>query len=122
MSIASHLHKNTDKTPNADGNKSSETTAMVTSEFHKFLADIEDLIKETNLLNGDELAKAKAEINNRIHTAKVAIGDASNTVAKQAKDTATNTNAYVHEQPWQVIGAIGVAGFLLGYMLSRPSK
>lgn len=72
-------------------------------------------------MTGEELVKAKAELSKRIDTAKVSMTDASHSIAEQAKKTATITNNYAHEQPWQVIGAGSAIGFLLGYLLARRS-
>lgn len=104
---------------NSDGNKSSETTAAVSSEFKKFLADIEDLVKATNLLTGEELAKAKDELNKRFTAAKASMSDVSSNITEKAKKTAAYSNTYVHEKPWQAICGVSVIGFLVGYLLAR---
>ncbi len=91
------------------------------SEFYNFLADIEDLFIATSTLTGDELVKAKAELSKRINTAKASMTDASHSIAEQAQKTATITNTYAHDKPWQVIGAGSAIGFLLGYLLARRS-
>lgn len=89
------------------------------SEFYNFLADIEDLVQATNLLTGEELVKAKAELSKRINSAKVSMTDVSHSIAERAQKTANITNTYAHDKPWQVIGAGSAIGFLLGYLLAR---
>lgn len=89
------------------------------SEFYNFLADIEDLVKATNLLTGEELVKAKAELSKRINTAKASMNGVSQSITEQAKKTAIITDTYAHDKPWQVIGAGSAIGFLLGYLLAR---
>ncbi len=37
----------------------------------------------------------------------------------RARKTAETTNTYVHEQPWNAIGASAAVGLLLGYLLAR---
>lgn len=106
---------------NVNSKTSSSKGGMVSSELYKFLADIEDLVKATNLLTGEELAKAKAELNERIATAKVSVAHLGNKMAHQARKTAGITNNYVHDQPWQVIAGGTVIGFLFGYLLARRS-
>lgn len=93
--------------------------SMASNEFHKFLADIEDLVKAATSLTGEDLAKAKVQLNERIATAKESLADVSNSVANKAKKAAHISNNYVHDQPWQVIGAGSVIGFLLGVMIAR---
>lgn len=121
MTTPLHRSENAGNGQNIDSKKSSSTGGMVSSELYKFLADIEDLVKATNLLTGEELAKAKAELSERIAAAKVSVENIGGRLAHQARKTASFTNNYVHDQPWQVIGGGTVIGFLLGYLLARRS-
>lgn len=104
-----------------DAGAQSDTTSNLTREFHNFVADIEDLIKATANLTGDDLNRAKAKLNQRIAAAKGSVEDMSETIAKRARKTAESTNTYVHEQPWTAIGASAAVGLLLGYLLARRS-
>jgi|SRR5688572_23677430 ElaB/YqjD/DUF883 family membrane-anchored ribosome-binding protein len=99
----------------------SEVTSGVAREFHSFVADIEDLIKATTSLTGEELNRAKAKLNQRIASAKSSVEDISETVVNRARKTAETTNTYVHEQPWTAVGVGAAAGLLVGYLLSRRS-
>lgn len=96
-----------------------DAASGISREFHNFVADIEDLVKATSSLTGDDLAKAKAKLNERIAHAKESLDDVSGGLATRARQTAAITNNYVHEQPWQAIGASAAIGFLLGFALSR---
>lgn len=95
--------------------------SSVSREFHNFLADIEDLIKEATSLTGDDLARAKVKLNARIATAKASAEDMSESVVQRARQTANVTNAYVHEQPWKAVGASAAIAFLLGLVIARRS-
>ena len=44
--------------------------AGVSREFSNFIADIEDLLKETATLTGDDLSRAKAAISARVSAAR----------------------------------------------------
>lgn len=98
-----------------------EVTSGVAREFHSFVADIEDLIKATTNLTGEELTRAKAKLNQRIASAKTSVEDMSETIVNRARKTAETTNTYVHEQPWNAIGASAAVGLLVGYLLARRS-
>mgnify|MGYP006184082455 CR=1 FL=1 len=98
-----------------------DVTSGLAREFHSFVADIEDLIKATTNLTGDELSRAKAKLNQRIAAAKGSVEDMSETIVNRARKTAESTNTYVHEQPWNAIGASAAVGLLLGYLLARRS-
>jgi ElaB/YqjD/DUF883 family membrane-anchored ribosome-binding protein len=93
--------------------------AAVSREFHNFVADIEDLVKATTLLTGEELALAKAKLSERVATAKQSVEEISGAIMQQARKSAAVTNDYVHEQPWKAIGAGAAIGFLLGFVLAR---
>jgi ElaB/YqjD/DUF883 family membrane-anchored ribosome-binding protein len=85
----------------------------VSREFQSFLADIEDLIKETTSLTGEELAHARARLNARVATAKASVEGMGDNIVQRAKQSATVTNEYVHEQPWKALGASTAIAFLL---------
>lgn len=98
-----------------------QKSSAISNEFHSFLNDIEDLFKATTSLTGDDLARAKAKLSERIDAAKETAEELSENIVQRARKTADITNHYVHEQPWTVIGAGAAAGFLLGYLLARRS-
>ena len=91
----------------------------VAQEFHNFLSDIEDLIKATTSLTGEELTRAKAKLNERVAMAKGSVEDMSDTIAVQVRKTAASTSDYVHAEPWKAIGAGAALAFLLGIVLAR---
>lgn len=93
--------------------------STVSREFQNVLADIEDLIKATTSLTGDELARAKVRLGERVAFAKKYATDTGNAIALRARDAAGKTDAYVHEQPWKVIGASAAVAFLLGLLIAR---
>lgn len=96
-----------------------EASSGVAREFNNFIADIEDLIKATTSLTGEDLQKAKAKLNARIASAKESAAEVSESVITRARQTAETTNTYVHEKPWSAIGASAAIGLLLGYLLAR---
>ena len=114
MSILSNSAKK-----NSDKQRVQAAATEVNHEFNNFVSDIENLIKETASLTGDELAQAKIKINQRIASAKQSISSVSSTVAEQARKTASATNEYVHEKPWAAIGTGAVVSFALGLLLSH---
>lgn len=96
-----------------------QASADVAKEFKSFLNDIEDLFQSTTSATGEDLVNAKAQLKQRISSAKEVIGDASSNVFQQARKTAALTNNYVHEQPWTVIGTGVALSFLVGFLLAR---
>lgn len=103
----------------AHGSASQPARSAVSHELHSFFADIEDLIKATTSLTGEDLEKAKAKLNERVSAAKASVEQMGNAVADGARTTARMTDAYVHDHPWQAVGAGAVIGLLLGVALGR---
>lgn len=91
----------------------------VSEEFHNFLSDVEDLVKDTTSLTGDDLARAKEKLGARLASAKESLAEAGGVVADHARKTAKATDTYVHEQPWKAIGIGATVGLLLGFALAR---
>ena|SRR5437762_1973091 len=90
-------------------------------EFHSFLADIEDLIKATTSLTGEDLATAKSKLNARIAAARNSVVEISDSVSQRVRKSAVTTNNFVHDKPWQAIGIGAVVGMLLGVVIGRRS-
>lgn len=104
---------------NADETSKSNGVSNVAREFNNFVNDIENLIKATSNLTGEELQKAKEKLNERISVAKQCATEMGEAVADRARKTAETTNSYVHDQPWSAVGASAAVGVLLGYVLAR---
>lgn len=91
----------------------------LSNEFHNFVTDVEDLVKSTTSLTGDDLVRAKAKLGARITAAKQSASEMGTAIADRARHTAKVTNTYVHEQPWQAIGIGAALGLLVGFGLAR---
>lgn len=114
-----------DASPNGQADPSAAPTiggvvqAGVSREFHNLFTDIEDLVKSTTSLTGDDLARAKAKLSARVAAARESLGKMGVVIADRARNTATATDGYVHERPWQAIGIGAALGLVAGYMLAR---
>lgn len=116
MSILSHsAQADTDTTKE----RIHEASSDISHEFKSFVSDVERLIKETATLTGDDLARAKIKLNQRINVAKHSINNASHTLLDEARKTASVTNEYVHDKPWAFIGAGAVISFALGVLIGQ---
>lgn len=111
-SIAKKLHVN-----GGSRDEVHDKYADVANNFRHFVQDIDALVKATANLSGEELANAKAKLNERISQAKSAADTFGASLAERATKTAETANNYVHEKPWPVIGAGAALGFLAGYLL-----
>jgi len=91
----------------------------VAQQFHMFIADIENLVKDATSLTGDELAQAKFKLSARIAKAKAATETGASNIMQRARHTAAATNSYVHKQPWKAVGTGAALAFLLARALSK---
>jgi ElaB/YqjD/DUF883 family membrane-anchored ribosome-binding protein len=94
-------------------------TSRVSREFQSFLADVEDLIKATTSLSGDDLDRAKAKLGERIELAKKTVEEMGGAISDQARSSAKATDTYVHEHPWQALGIGAAVSLLVGMVLAR---
>lgn len=97
----------------------SATAAGASGEFHNFISDIEDLITSMTSLTGEDLARAKARLSERVSAAKESIAEAGDEVAQRARKAARDTNHYVREHPWQAVGIGAALGLLIGILAAR---
>ena len=88
-------------------------------ESSHLMSDLGDMIKSATPFSADDLARAKASITARVTAARDSVVKFGGDVATRARSTATATDAYVHEKPWQAIGIGAAAGLLIGLLLAR---
>lgn len=103
----------------AAADKAEGLLSDASSEFHNFIADVEDLVKDTSTLTGEDLKRAKAKLSARLESARSSAAEMGGAIAKRSRHAAVATNDYVHEQPWKAIGTGAVVGLLVGFILAR---
>ncbi len=101
------------------GAKTNQIAENASSEFQNFVADVEDLVKETTTLTGEDLRRAKAKLSARLAEAKESVVEMGGEIAQRAKKGAIATDEFVHEQPWKAIGAGAAIGLVVGFLLAR---
>jgi ElaB/YqjD/DUF883 family membrane-anchored ribosome-binding protein len=94
----------------------------IAQEFQNFVADLEDLIKASTSLTGDDLARAKANLYARVAAARAFVEEMPGTISARASKTARLADEYVREQPWQTIGITAAVGLLVGFLLGRRGQ
>ena len=100
--------------------KAAEDTASGASrEFQNFVADMEDLASKATSVTGEELTRVKVKLTERVAAAKQSIQEMSDAVVQGTRKSATATNKYVHDQPWQAVGIGAAVGVLFGFLLGR---
>lgn len=103
----------------AIGSQAETILNNASSELHDFIADIEDLVKQTTTLTGEDLNKVKAKLSARLSEAKESATEIGGMMKQRVRQSAISTNEYVHDQPWKAIGAGAAVGLLIGFALAR---
>lgn len=89
------------------------------ADFKAVVADAEALIKATANQGGEKLAEVRAKAEESIRVAKSRMMEAQVALLARTKEAAKATDVYVHENPWQAIGAAAGIGLLIGWLMGR---
>jgi ElaB/YqjD/DUF883 family membrane-anchored ribosome-binding protein len=89
----------------------------LSTEFHNFVADVEDLLKASSMLSGEDIAGIKAKLEERVAAARASIGHVSETITEKSRGTIKNIDDFVRDRPWQAAGIGVAAGLLIGLLL-----
>ena len=88
------------------------------SEVRNLIADVEDLIKRVAHVDDADLARARAKLERTLASTKASLHNGTERVRTSAKQAATNTDHYVHENPWSAVGIAAAAGAAIAVLLS----
>ncbi len=100
----------------ADATQAKEKLA---ADFRAVMDDIDALMTATGKEAEGEVKVLRARIQDRLSGAKEKLLDAQHEAVRRAKDAAVATDDYVHEKPWQAIGAAAAIGLALGVLIGR---
>jgi ElaB/YqjD/DUF883 family membrane-anchored ribosome-binding protein len=83
------------------------------------LNDAEALLREAASATGERATQLREQALASLKQTREALYDAQDEVLAQGRRAVRATDEYVHDNPWQAIGVAGMAGLLLGVLLSR---
>jgi len=83
------------------------------------LTDAEELLREAAASSGDKASELRERAMVSLKRTREALYDAQDAVIERGRKAARVTDDYVHDNPWQAISVAGVAGLLLGLLISR---
>ncbi len=95
------------------------TKDQLIADFNVVVADAEALLKATANQGGEKLAEVRARAEASLRVAKSRLLDAQNALVAKTREAAKATDQYVHEKPWNAIGAAASLGLLIGFLLGR---
>ena len=99
-------------------------TARGVSDFangqvNTFLDNVEDLTKALKDVDTPDIARVRAKVKMALAAAKSAVADTATQLRSQARQVGKQTDGFVRDNPWQVIGIAALVGLAVGIFASR---
>jgi ElaB/YqjD/DUF883 family membrane-anchored ribosome-binding protein len=91
----------------------------IVSEFRDLAASLDELLEASGVDGSDAIAELKAKAADRVKQAKAAITKIERNAVQAAKDVATKSDDYVHDNPWTSIAVGAGVGLVLGLLIGR---
>jgi len=88
-------------------------------QVRSFLDNVEDLTKALKDVDSHDIAKVRAKVKIALAAAKSAVADTASQLRDQAQQVGKQTDVYVRDNPWQVIGIAALVGLAVGIFASR---
>jgi ElaB/YqjD/DUF883 family membrane-anchored ribosome-binding protein len=88
-------------------------------EFSNLVEAMEDVFAAAAEDGGEKLSELKAQAEARLKKARAQLGMVEKSALAKARKIATDSDDYVHENPWTAIGVGAGVGLLLGLLIGR---
>jgi ElaB/YqjD/DUF883 family membrane-anchored ribosome-binding protein len=88
-------------------------------EFSNLVAAMEDVFAAASEDGGERLSELKEQAQASLKKAKARLGAMEKTAVAKARKFASESDDYVHENPWTAIGVGAGIGLLLGLLIGR---
>lgn len=88
-------------------------------EVQKLLIEVEELIERVSESVDPEVSRVRSRVTEAVERTRRAMHDRATGLQRQARDALTAGDTYVHEQPWEVIGAAAILGIAVGFLIFR---
>jgi ElaB/YqjD/DUF883 family membrane-anchored ribosome-binding protein len=95
------------------------TREKLVDDFAEMLTEAEDLMKRAASETGERAKDLRSQVEAKLLTAKLRLQEMQGEALDSAKAAARVTDDYVHDNPWQAIGAAAALGFLVGLLMNR---
>lgn len=95
------------------------TRDKLVDEFSSVLSEAETLLDKATKETGEKARDLRSQVEARLLSAKLRLQDLEGQAVDRAKQAARATDDYVHDHPWQAIGAAAAIGFVVGLLMNR---
>ena len=93
---------------------------QLVDDFSKVVADAEGLLKAVRDVPGEKVDAMRASVEARLGAAKEKLRAIQDTAVEKTTAAAKAADTYAHDNPWPLIGAAAVLGFLVGLWVRDP--
>lgn len=93
------------------------TKERLIDDLKVVMADAEALLKATQ--GDDKFTELRTKAEDSLCVLKARIAETQAEILARAKVAARATDAYVHENPWRIIGAAAGTGLVIGLLIGR---
>lgn len=83
------------------------------------LDEAEDLLREAASAGGERAEELREKALETLRRSRLALHDVQDSLLERGRHAVQATDEYVHQRPWQAATIAGVAGLLLGLLISR---
>jgi ElaB/YqjD/DUF883 family membrane-anchored ribosome-binding protein len=95
------------------------SSEQLIDDFKVVVADAEALLKATANQGGEKLTELRTKAEESLRVAKARMAETQAELIAKTREAAKATDVYVHENPWQAIGAAAGIGLLIGWLMGR---
>lgn len=93
---------------------------QLVDDFSKVVADAEGLLKAVRDVPGEKAEAMRASVEARLGAAKERLRSIQDNAIEKTTAAAKAADTYVHDNPWPLIGAAALVGFVLGWIARDP--
>lgn len=95
------------------------TEEELLEHLRKTVHDAEELLSQAANASNDKADELRSKAKDLLATAQANFDSGKEQVIEKTREAVKVTDAYVSENPWRTIGAVGVAALLLGIIIGR---
>jgi ElaB/YqjD/DUF883 family membrane-anchored ribosome-binding protein len=93
---------------------------QLVDDFSKVVADAEGLLRAVREVPGEKAEAMRASVEARLGAAKERLRAIQDGALEKTTAAAKAADTYVHDNPWPLIGAAALVGFLVGFWARDP--
>jgi ElaB/YqjD/DUF883 family membrane-anchored ribosome-binding protein len=94
-----------------------QSKQQLLDDFGKVVSDAEGLLKAVGSAPGEKAAEMRASVQKSLDSAKDRLREIQGAAVEKTTAAARAADEYVHDNPWPMIGAAALFGFVLGLVV-----